>query len=138
MSKLFCCECKNVCTGVAVAISIIVAIITLILSITGVLTLATPFLLVAVGVAIVYLAVLLLTSATIRCEPLRNCICAILPVLLIAILGTIILSAILLVFTFAATSIIGAIITGGLLGFFTLIITASACLVNCTAGCSED
>ena len=138
MSKLFCCECKNVCTGLAIAASIIIGVIALILGITGTLTLTTPFLLVAVGVAIVYLAVLLVTSSVLRCEYLRRCICMILPVVLVAILGTIVLSAVLLVFTFAATSILGAIITGALIGFFALIITATACLVNCIAGCSEE
>lgn len=138
MSKLFCCECKNICTGIAITVSIIIGVIALILGITGALTLTTPFLLVAVGVAIVYLAVLLLTASTLRSDYLRRCICMILPVVLVAILGTILLSAILLAFTFAATSIIGAIITGALVGFFALIITSTACLVNCISGCNEE
>jgi hypothetical protein len=39
---------------------------------------------------------------------------------------------------FAATSILGAIITGVLLFFVSLFLTATACLVKCLEGCIAD
>jgi hypothetical protein len=42
---------------------------------------------------------------------------------------------VLLAIDFVATSIVGAIITGGLLAFLSLILTATACLIKCLANC---
>ena len=56
---------------------------------------------------------------------------------LIGILGTILFSVILLGVTFAATSVIGAIIAGLAVGFFALIISATACLVKRNVICNN-
>ena len=125
------CNFKLSCTGLAVAASIIVGVITAILRFTGVITLTPAFLWVALGIAVVYLALLLLSTVSRR----KNCCRVALGALLIGILGTILLSVVLLAVTFAATSVFGAIISGLLLAFASLIFTATACYINCSADC---
>lgn len=132
------CNCKFNCVGLAVIASIIVGIVTAMLRITAVITVTPDFLWVLFGIAVVYLAVLLLASAAMRGYTNRGCVCGNLPAIITGILGTVLTSVILLAITFAATSIIGAIITGALLFFFSLILTATACLVKCIAGCSDN
>lgn len=125
---IFSCGCKSDCAGLAIVSSIIIGIITAFLRYTAVITVTPAFLWVTLGIAVVYLAVLLAVSPTIR---RTGCVCNNLPVLLAGILGTVLLSIVLLAIPFAATSVIGAIITGALLLFFSLIITTVACLINC-------
>lgn len=135
---MFNCNCKFNCVGLAVIASIIVGIVTAMLRITAVITVTPAFLWVLFGIAVVYLAVLLIVSAVFRGYGGRSCVCMNLPAILAGILGTILTAVILLAITFEATSIIGAIITGALLFFFSLILTATACLVKCIAGCSDN
>lgn len=129
------CGCKINCVGIAFIVSLIVGIVAAFLTITAVITLSPLFLGIAFGIAIVYLAVIFLVTGfgncfTRRCEGALNA-------LLLGILGTIITSGILFAVTFAATSVIGAIIAGALLFFFALIVTATACLVRCLAECVD-
>lgn len=131
------CDCRRDCVGIAIITSIFIGIIAAFLRFMAVITVTAPFLWVVFGIAVLYLAITLIASATTRKNGFRNCFCPILSVLLTGILGAILISIILLAIEFAATSIIGAIITGLLITFFSLIITATACLVKCTAGCSE-
>lgn len=135
---MFNCNCKFNCVGLAVIASIVVGIVTAMLRITAVITVTPAFLWVLFGVAVVYLAVVLLASADIRASGICGCVCLNLPAILTGILGTVLTSVILLAITFAATSIVGAIITGALLFFFSLILTATACLVKCVAGCLDN
>lgn len=132
---LFSSESRSDCTGIAVAVSVIIGIITAFLRITAVITLTPAFLWVVFGIAVVYLAVVLVAVALLRqrssCEGIHCSLWA----LLAGILGTVLFSVILLAIEFVATSIIGAIITGALLLFFFLIITATACLVRSIANC---
>ncbi len=130
------CNCKNNCTSIAVVASIIIGIITAFLRITGVITAAPAFLWVVFGIAVVYLAVVLATTAVAECEGIGKCVCPTLSVLLIGILGTILLSVVLLAIPFVATSIVGAIVTGLLLLFFSLTVGATACLAKCLAKCN--
>lgn len=125
------------CTCFAIIASVIIGVVTAFLTLTAVITVTPVFLWVAFGIAVGYLAVLLLVSAQ-GYSVSRNCFCRILPVLLTGILGTVLTSVILLAIEFAATSIIGAIITGLLLIFFSLILTTTACLVKCEANCSNN
>ena len=60
---VFRCENRYDCTGFAFVVSLIVGIIAAFLQITGVITLAPIFSIVAFGIAIVYLAVVLLATA---------------------------------------------------------------------------
>ncbi len=128
----FCCNGKSDCAGIAIVASIIIGIITAFLTFTAVITVTPAFLWVVFGIAVVYLAIALIVAPSIR---KTGCVCTNLPVLLTGILGTILAAVILLAVEFAATSVIGAIITGALLLFFSLIITSIACLVKCIAGC---
>ncbi len=131
------CTCRFNCTLFAVIAAVIVGIIGALLNITAVITVTPAFLWVLFGIAVVYLAVTLLASAFARGLGIRDCVCRILNVLFTGILGTILTSVILLGITFAATSILGAVIVGLLLGFFTLTIISTTCLIKCILGCDE-
>ena len=133
---MFNCNCKFNCAALAFIASIVIGIVTAMLRITAVITVTPAFLWVLFGIAVVYLAILLLASVFSRAIGTRECFCFNLPIILAGILGTILTSVILLAITFAATSIVGAIITGALLFFFSLLLTTTACLVKCIAGCS--
>lgn len=132
------CDCKNRfdCTLFAIIASVIIGIITAFLTITAVITVTPAFLWVVFGIAIGFLAVLLLAAPRIQRSDKDLCVCSAVPALLAGILGTVLLSVVLLAITFAATSIIGAIITGLLLLFFSLTVTSAACLVKCLLNCS--
>ncbi len=132
----FGCGCKGNCTAFVVIGSIIIGVVTAFLRITAAITVTPAFLWVLFGVAIGYLAVLLITSALTGPE-VRDCICPIISALILGILGTVLTSVILLGITFVATSIVGAIITGLLLLFFSLIVGETACLVNCIVRCDN-
>lgn len=134
---IFGCDCRSNCVGLSVISSIIIGIVVAFLRLTAVITVTPAFLWVVFGIAVVYLAVALLASALVQRERAPVCLCGVLPVLLAGILGTILLSVVLLAIEFAATSVIGAILTGGLLLFFSLAITATACLVKCFAHCRD-
>ena len=132
------CNSRPDCTVFAVVASIIVGIITAFLTFSGIITLTPAFLWVVFGIAVVTLGVTtVVTTAATFCT-IRRCICTALPALLTGILGTILLSLILLGIEFAATSVIGAIFAGALLGFFALLITSLTCLIKCSSGCEED
>ena len=129
----FSCNGKADCVGIGIIASVIIGVIAAFLRITAVITVTPAFLWVVFGIAVGYLAVLLATT-TLRCEGCCKACCA-LSALLAGILGTIRVAVILLAISFVATSIIGAILTGLLLLFFSLIITATACLVKNVANC---
>lgn len=123
-------ENRFTCTAASVVASIIIGIITAFLQITAVIAVTPVFLWVLFGIAVVYLAVVLIAVALTR----RSTDCGTpLSAVLAGILGTVLTSVILLGIPFAATSVIGAIITGALLGFFTLTVTGTACLTKCLA-----
>ena len=126
------CSCRGTCTSVALIVSIAVGIIAAFLKITAAITVTPAFLWVLFGIAVVYLAVLLIASVSVRCcENFPCCIRSILAVLLVSILLTVLFSVVLLAIEFVATSIIGAVITGLLLLFFSLTLTETACLIRC-------
>ncbi|MBO5321883.1 MAG: hypothetical protein J6B22_04685 [Clostridia bacterium] len=131
--SFFCCENKPSCVTLAVIASAILGVVAAFLQLTAVIAVTPAFLWVALGIAIVYLAVLLATD---RCCRSCQCNCGALSAVLVGILGTALTSVILLAITFAATSIVGAIIVGLLVLFLSLIVTATACLVsNC---CNQE
>lgn len=125
------CYCKTSCAGLSVVAGIIIGIIAGMLTFMGIITITPAFLWVVFGIAVAYLAVSLLISNVSFSPTANRCICLTMPVFFIGILGTILTSLILLGVGFAATSVIGAIITGLLLGFFTLVITSTVCLIKC-------
>ena len=129
------CECQFSCTGKAVISGVIIGIITAVLRYTALITVTPAFLWVLFGIAIGFLGITLLTSAS-CCANGENC-CGNLGTFLAGILGTILTSVILLGVTFAATSIIGAIISGILLFFFTLTLVSATCLIKCRYACRD-
>ena len=137
MSKCSC-DCKCDCACLAVVASIIIGIIAAFLRVTAVITITPVFLWVVFGIAIAYLGITLLLSGRVCASGIRRCVCSIVSILLIGILGTILISLILLAIEFAATSIIGAIIVGALIAFFTLIVSSTACLIRCVLGCRVE
>lgn len=131
------CGCRRSCTAIAVEASIIVGILAAVLRYTAVITLTPAFLWVVLGISVGYLAITLITTVFDRCPSVFNCICRSLPALLIGILGGVLLSLVLLAITFPVTSILGAVLAGLLLFFFSLTLTTTACLILCIAGCDN-
>lgn len=127
------CPCRNTCTTIALIISLVVGIIAAFLRITAAITVTPAFLWTVLGIAVVYLGVLLLTSTSLRCCGTSTpcCIKTIFSVLLGAIVATVLLSVVLLAVEFAATSVLGAVLTGLLLFSFFLTLTEVACLIRC-------
>jgi len=130
------CNCKAGCTSYAIALSLTVGIVTAILRFMAVITLTPAFLWVLFGIAAGYLLLTPIISTVIRSSGVRECVCSVFPILLIALIGTVLTSLLLLAVEFAATSLLGAIITGLLLAFFTLIIASNACLAKCIVRCA--
>lgn len=131
------CSCKCGCTAAAVIVSVIVGVIAAFLQITGVITVAPVFLWVALGIAVVYLGVLVVATALARRSEQCGCKCETLNTLLTGILGTILFSVVLLAVGITATSVVSAILVGLLLAFLSLTLTGSACFVRCTADCGN-
>ncbi len=134
---MFNCNFKCSCTLAAVIASIVIGIVTVFLQITGAITAAPAFLWATLGTAAVYLAVLTLSAGVYDSGSKNCCLCPALGTVLAGILGTILLSVILLAVGIVATSILSAILLGVLLFFFSLTVTGTACLVRCLFGCSE-
>ena len=130
---IFCYDNRPSCTILAVIVSAILGVVAALLQITAVITVTPAFLWVALGIAIGYLAVLLVSTG---CAKVNACRCgnASLTAVLAGILGTALISVILLAVTFPATSIVGAVLVGLLILFLSLIVTATACLVSRCCG----
>ena len=131
-----CRSCSPTCTVLAVAASLILGVITAFLRITAAITLTPAFLWVLLGVAVVYLAVLIISASLFR-NVCCSSLCTIITALLSGILGTVLLSVVLLGIEFAATSVLGAVLAGALLFFFFLAVTSTACLVRCLFNCND-
>lgn len=128
------CGCKCNCTVGALIVSGILGVVAAFLQITGMITVAPVFLWVVLGVAAVYLGILLLTRG-LRSEGRTACACAALSLVLTGILGSLLFGAVLLAVGITATSIVSALLVGILLFFFSLIFTNAACLIRCVADC---
>lgn len=129
------CNGRYNCVDIAVFASVIIGIIAGVLTFTAVITATPAFLWVVFGVAIGYLAVLLFSASRLRTS--LRCGYTALVAVLVGILGTLLFSVILLAISFAATSVLGAMFTGLLLGFFTLTVTATVCLIKRIVLCNE-
>ncbi|MBQ2968475.1 MAG: hypothetical protein IJE10_10200 [Clostridia bacterium] len=133
------CGARVSCGAIAFVASLILGIVAAFLRLSGALVIGTAFFWVALGVAVVYLGILLLTSAFLQGAGPRGCsVCGTIPLVLAGILGTALTSALLLAFTFVATSVLGAVLTGAFIFFIALILTAVACLIQCIAGCNGE
>ncbi len=122
--------CRFSCTGAAIIGSILVGIVTAFLTFMATIAVTPAFLWVVFGIAVVYLAVNLVVAALSN-DNVKRCLCPNSTAWLVGVLGTILLSLVLLAIPFAATSVIGAIFTGALLAFFALVITTTVCNVRC-------
>lgn len=129
----FGCRPRCSCLLAAVIASVILGVVTAFLQITGTITVTTAFLWVVFGIAVVYLGVLVLAAALSGGE--TECLCATLNALLTGILGTALFAVVLLAVGIVATSILSAILVGVLLFFFSLTLSATACLVRSLADC---
>ena len=129
------CNCKTDCTVLAVVAGITIGIVSAILKYTAIANVTPAFLWVLFGIAVVYLGLTPVTMALVRHNAHSGCVCSSLSGILWGSLGTILTSVVLLGITFAATSAVGAIIFGLLMGFFTLTLTSVACLAKCVARC---
>ena len=124
------------CSTIAVIAGVILGVLAAFLQITAVITVTPAFLWVALGIAVVYLAILLASAAfTKSCNVCR---CGVLNVLLAGILGTILFAVILLAVGIVATSVVSAILVGLLVLFLTLTLAASACFVRCLSNCEAQ
>jgi hypothetical protein len=134
------CNCNNRvdCRFLAVAASLIVGIVAGVLTFTGVVAIGVPFLWVALGVGLLYLGVILLTVINSASRNVRECICSVSGIVTAGILGTLLTAVILLGVAFAATSVLGAIISGALLTFLSLLVTSAVCLIKCVSNCCVD
>lgn len=135
--SLFNCSCKCNCTVAAVVASVIIGVLTAFFQITSVIAVLPIFLWVVFGIAVVYLGVLVVATALARRSERCGCLCTVLNTLLLGILGSILLSVILLAFGIVATDVISAILVGLLLFFFSLTLTSSACFIRCLTDCGD-
>jgi len=120
------CDLSFSCTGIALIASIAIGVLAAIFRYIALITVTPAFLWVTFGIAIGLLGISLLTR-----DRDDACECRAQTPFLIGILGTILTSVILLGITFAATSLIGAIITGALLFFFSYMIVSAVCKLAC-------
>ena len=138
MSMLNCnCSCRCSCTIGTIIAAIIVGVLAAFFQLTAAITVTTVFLWVLLGIAVVYLAALVVATALARRSEHNDCRCTSLNTLLVGILGTILFAVVLLGFGIVATSVISAILVGLLLGSFTLTVAASACYVRTLDDCGE-
>ena len=129
------CKPKCECSLFAIIASVIAGIVTAFLSFSA--TLAVPAFVywIFLGVALVLLAVSLVSAPlTSRCKE-NYCICTSLTALLTGVLGTVLFSLILLLIDLTA-GILSALLTGLLFGFFTLTVTSAACIVRNLFDCA--
>jgi hypothetical protein len=131
------CCCRWSCAAVALVVSVILGVVAAFLQFAGVIAVAAALLGVAFAVAVGYLAVLLVAAVLLRRRETERCLCGALGTALAGSLGTALFSVVLLVVDVAATSAIGAILVGLLVLFATLLLTGTACLVQCIAGCER-
>ncbi len=134
--SLFCCDNRRECLGASIIVSLLIGVVTAFLTFAAVIAVSPVFLWVVFGIAVAFLALALISASLLQGSASR-CLCTVLTALLIGILGTIFLAVLLLAISFAATSIIGAILTGVLLFFFVLVLTSAACLVRCIVNCNN-
>ncbi len=121
----------------ALILSAAAGVLTTFLLITGIITLSPVFLWVAFGFAAAHL--LILTGAEIISAGRRyvSTCCAARYALFAGILGTILLSLVLLALETTAGGLVSSLLAGGILFFFTLSLTGTVCYVQCLTGCTE-
>jgi len=135
--SLLTCNCRCRCSAAAFIASLFIGVLTAFFQITGIITLTAVFLWVVLGIALVYLGLLLVTTALAKRNTECLCLCTTLNTVLVGILGAILFSVVLLAVGIVATSPVSAILAGLLLFFLSLLLAGSACLVRCLADCGS-
>lgn len=123
------CNCKCSCTVLALVAAAILGVVAAFLQITGVITVTPAFLWVALGIAVAYLGLLVVTGGR------REGCCTVLGTVLAGILGTALFAVVLLAVGVVATSVVSAILVGLLVFFLALILAGTACYVKCVTDC---
>lgn len=136
MSRISC-SCNYDCSLLGLIASVIIGVVAAFLTFTGTIAVTVPLLWVIFGIGAGYLGLSLLAAPFVSRRG-SSCKCSRLNGLLTGALGSILTAIILLLVTFAATSVLGAIITGLLFFFFTLTIAGSACFTKCIFDCDSD
>ncbi len=132
------CSCGQARSGGVITASVILGIIATFLRFTATITVGTTFLWAVFTAAVAYLGVALaVTALSGCCGALSRCACPLLTALLVGALGSTLLSVALLVFTFAAASLVGAVLFGVLIFFFTLLLLSTAALARRLSSCEE-
>ena len=129
------CNCRWNCTLLGVVSAAILGVVAAFLFISGTIAVGTAFLWVALGIGVVYLAGLAFASTRCRCVEPSACLCRVLNALLAGVLGTILISLVLLAVGIVATSTLSAVLVGGLVFFLWLTVASAACYVRCAADC---
>ena len=135
--SFFGCNCRNRCAVLSVVASILVGVLAAFLQITGTVTVTPVALIVAFGIAIAALGVLVFTTALVR-RHAGVCLCAALQTVLTGILGTVLVSVVLLAVGIVATSVISAILVGLLVFSLVLMIVSTACLIRTLTNCDRE
>ena len=128
-------RCKCRCTLTALIAGLILGVIAAFLQITGTITATQPAVGAALGLAAVYLGLLLLATAISGRRISGDCVCSALNLLLLGILGTLVAAAVLLAVGITATGVLTALLVGALVFFLVLIAGGTACYVRVLAGC---
>ena len=131
------CSCKRDCTLWALIVSAIIGIVVAFLQITAVIAVSPAALIVAFGIGVVNLTAVVYVGTRARVQAVSDCLCSAVNAALAGALFTVLSALILLAVNFAATSVLGAIITGILAASFSLTLTAIACLAKCLIGCDS-
>ncbi len=134
MSETTCIPRRD-CTLISLVVSVVIGIVTAFLRITGVIAIPPVFFWVIFGIAVGLLAITLVAVTSTRNTDNCDCKEKALGTQLVSILATVLLSLILLAIPFVTTSVIGAILTGLALLFFSLSLGSTACLIKCYAKC---
>lgn len=132
MSETTCLPRRD-CTLISLVVSVVIGIVTAFLRITGVIVIPPVFFWVIFGIAVGLLAITLIAVTSVRSNDNCECKEKALGTQLVSILATVLLSLILLAIPFVTTSVIGAILTGLALLFFSLTLGSTACLIKCYA-----
>ena len=125
------CEKSRVCSVFAIVVSVVIGIVAAIFQGTSVIATVPYYLLGSVVVALVYLAVLVL-SVSIKSN-IGTCAKTPLSLLLLGTLGTVLSSGVLLA-ALSPASVLGAIVVGIQVFFVSLMLISVGCYIKCIVG----
>lgn len=130
-------KCRCVCTICSILSSVIFGIVAAILRFRGLIAFSPVFLWSVLAVSVVVLVVVI--AALAYGNQLRECKwkCAMLNTLLAGVLGTVLLSILLLGLGCIRSVGLSAVSGGALTAFFALTVTSTACFVKCLALCQK-